>query len=73
MGLSVALTLLVVMTGIYGMRHSFAREFTARDRMTGRAKYKYKPRQYERVLYFVLGAAFCLMGVVALVHLWKSN
>jgi hypothetical protein len=74
MGLSAALTLLVVITGMYGMWHSvFAPKFTARDRLTGRAKYQYEPRRYERVLYFIVAGAFCVMGIVTLAHLWKSN
>jgi hypothetical protein len=72
MGLIVIL--LVLATGVYGAWHSvFAAEFTARDRFTGRAKYQYQPKRYERLLHLVVSVGFLIAALINLVHLWKSN
>ncbi len=68
------LPLLVAVTGAYGVWHSaVAKEFTAREIQTGRAKYLYRPHWYQRTLHFVISFGFMIAGVAALWHLWRSN
>ena len=68
------LILLVLVTGVYGAWHSvFAAEFTARDRFTGRAKYQYQSKRYERLLHLVVSVGFLVAALITLVHLWRSN
>ncbi len=72
--MGIVLLSLVLVTGVYGVwRSVFAKEFTARDRLTGRAKYQYKPKVYERALHFVVSVGFLVAALVTLLHLWKSN
>ena len=49
-----AFLLTLLATGAYGLWHSTtAEEFTAREALTGRAKYRYRPTKHQRVLHFV--------------------
>jgi hypothetical protein len=67
------LLFLLLATGAYGVWHSVvAGEFTARDVHTGRAKYRYPPKWYHRVLHFTVSVTFLVAALATIVHLWKS-
>ena len=51
-------------TGAYSVWHSTtAAEFTARETLTGRAKYHYRPKRYHRTLHFAVSLLFLLLEV----------
>ena len=59
--------ILLLATGAYGVWHSIgAVEFTGRETLTGRAKYRYRPRWYHRVMHFAVSALFLLTAAVAM-------
>jgi hypothetical protein len=65
------LPILLLATGGYGLWHSVvAGEFTAREVLTGRAKYRYHPKAYHRALHFAVSLAFLSAALVLFVHLW---
>jgi hypothetical protein len=72
--MGLALVLLATATAAYGVwRSVFAGEFTAREPYTGRAKYRYKPRPYQRVVQFAVSLTILIAGLAEAVKLWKSN
>jgi flagellar basal body-associated protein FliL len=76
MGLMLAsfFALLLLVIGTYGVWHSAtAEEFTAREVNTGRAKYPYRPKLYQRALHFTVSLGFAIAASTVLIHLWKSN
>ena len=59
--------ILLLATGAYGVWHSIsAAEFTARETLTGRAKYRYRPRWYHRAMHFAVSVLFLLTAAVAI-------
>ena len=56
---------LLLAAGLYGMWHSItATEFTARETLTGRAKYRYRPNRFQRVLHILVGVLFSLAALI---------
>jgi hypothetical protein len=56
---------LLFAAGAYGVWHSItAKEFTARETLSGRAKYRYRPNQFQRVLHFIVSALFSLAALI---------
>jgi hypothetical protein len=55
---------LLLAAGLYGMWHSItAMEFTARETLSGRAKYRYRPNRFQRFLHFLVGVLFSLASL----------
>ena len=68
------LPIVLLVTGAYGVWHSaIAEEFTARETLTGRAKYRYRPKWYHRTLNFAVSSGFVIAALAVLIHLWKSS
>ena len=40
---------------------------------TGRTKYRYKPKPYQRAMVVAVSLTILIAGVVEIVSLWKSN
>jgi hypothetical protein len=60
-------TVLLLAVGVYGMWHSItAMEFTAREIRSGRAKYRYRPNRFQRILHFLVSVLFSLAALVVI-------
>jgi hypothetical protein len=56
---------LLFAAGTYGVWHSIpATGFTARETISGRAKYRYRPNQFQRVLHFLVSTLFSLAALI---------
>lgn len=56
---------LLFAAGAYGVWHSItATEFTARETISGRAKYRYRPNRFQRGLHFLVSALFSLAALI---------
>ena len=64
----------VIVIAAYGIWYGlFTEEFKAVHPWTGRARYSYKPKPYQRIIVVAGSFTILLAAIFELIRLWKSN
>jgi hypothetical protein len=68
------LVLFATVIAAYGVWYGlFAKEFKAVHPWTGRTKYRYKPKLWQRALVVAVSLTILISGVAEILRLWRSN